>query len=81
MEKCISCKHSTGSHLRGPCVKCVNWSHYEQNCPTHKELQEAAMPMLELLNKYYCPHDRAIICEGLVEIVCGDIVAPLPVRD
>jgi len=51
------------------------------NQPTHDELVAAAMPMLELLNKYYCPHDRAIITEGSVEIVCGDVVAQLPVRD
>lgn len=49
--------------------------------PTHEELVAAATPMLELLNKYYCPHDRAIICEGSVEIVCGDMAAPLPIRD
>lgn len=49
--------------------------------PTHEELVAAAMPMLELLNKYYHPHAYAIINEGNVEIVVGDMAAPLPIRD
>lgn len=47
----------------------------------HEELVKAAMPLLEFLNKYYHPHACAIVTEGRVEVVEGDIGAPLPVRD
>lgn len=47
----------------------------------HDELEQAAMPLLEFLNKYYNPHTYAIVTEGSVEIVVGDMGAPLPVRD
>ena len=46
-----------------------------------KELYEASLPLFEFMNKYYCPMDKAILTEGRVEIVCGDIGVPLPVRD
>lgn len=45
------------------------------------ELKEAALPLLEFLNKYYNPHAYAIVTEGRVEIIKGDIAAPLPIRD
>lgn len=48
---------------------------------THGELKSAAMPMLAFLNKYYHPHAYAVITEGNVEIVIGDMSVPLPVRD
>jgi hypothetical protein len=47
----------------------------------HEELKEAALPMLAFLNKYYHPHAYAIITEGRVEIVVGDLASPLPIRD
>lgn len=53
----------------------------EKNRPTHEELKAAAMPILELLYKYYHPHAYAIINECNVEIVVGDMSAPLPLRD
>ena len=46
-----------------------------------EELYEASLPLLEFMNKYYCPHDYAILTEGRVEIVCGNMGIPLPVRD
>lgn len=46
-----------------------------------KELEEAALPLLEFLNKYYNPHCYAIVTEGRVEIVSGEMSAPLPIRD
>ena len=46
-----------------------------------KELKEASLPLLEFMNKYYCPHDLAILTEGRVEIVCCDMCVPLPIRD
>lgn len=46
-----------------------------------KELIEASLPLLEFMNKYYCPHDSAILTEGRVDIVCGNMYVPLPVRD
>lgn len=46
-----------------------------------EELKEAALPLLEFLNKYYHPHAYAIVTEGRVEIVEGSISAPLPIRD
>jgi len=49
--------------------------------PTYQELTAASMPLLELLNKYYCPHDYVIVTEGRVEVVRGDMAALLPVRD
>lgn len=49
--------------------------------PTHEELAEAAMPLLNLLNKYYDPHCSAIISEGRVEVVTELMGTPLPIRD
>ena len=46
-----------------------------------KELYEASLPILEFMNKYYCPMDKAILTEGRVEIVTGDIGVPLSIRD
>lgn len=50
----------------------------EEKC---EELREAAMPLLAFLNKYYNPHTYAVVAEGRVEIVEGDMFAPLPIRD
>lgn len=47
----------------------------------HDELAKAAVPLLELLNKYYDPHAYAIVTEGRVEVVRGEISALLPIRD
>ena len=47
----------------------------------HDELAKAAMPLLELLNKYYDPHAYAIVTEGRVEVVRGEISALLTIRD
>lgn len=46
-----------------------------------EELYKASLPLLDFMNKYYCPHDKAILTEGLVEIVRGDMGITLPVRD
>lgn len=46
-----------------------------------QELVNAAMPMLDYLNRYYDPHATAIITEGRVTIVRDEIGAPLPIRD
>ena len=46
-----------------------------------QELTEAAMPMLEYLNKHYDPHASAVITEGRVTIVSDEINCPLPARD
>lgn len=45
------------------------------------ELMTAAMPLLEFLNRYYDPHAYAIVTEGRVEVVRGEVSAMLPVRD
>lgn len=47
----------------------------------HNELCKAAEPLLKFLNDHYDPHAYAIVTEGRVEIVRGEISAPLPVRD
>ena len=39
------------------------------------------MPLLEFLNRHYDPHAYAIVTEGRVEIVRGEVSALLPVRD
>lgn len=46
-----------------------------------QEITEAAMPMLEYLNKHYAPHVSAVITEGRVTIIRDEISCPLPVRD
>lgn len=46
-----------------------------------QEITEAAMPMLEYLNKHYDPHASAVITEGRVIIIRDEISCPLPVRD
>lgn len=45
------------------------------------ELVEASKPLLDFLNKRYDPHTYAIVTEGRVEIVRGEVSALLPVRD
>lgn len=52
-----------------------------KNKNKHEELKEAALPMLEFLNKYYHPHAYAIVTEGRVEIVEGAMACPLLIRD
>lgn len=47
----------------------------------HDELRRAATPLLEFLNTHYDPHTYAIVTEGRVEVVRGEISSPLPVRD
>lgn len=49
--------------------------------PTHDELKEAAKPLHEILCKYYHPHATVIVTQANVEIVEGDISAPLPIPD
>lgn len=49
--------------------------------PTSEELTQAAMPLLELLNKYYHPYAYAVVTEGSAQILEGDIGVLLPVRD
>ena len=46
-----------------------------------KELYEASLPLLEFMNKYYCPRDKAILTEGRVEIITGDMGVLLRIRD
>jgi hypothetical protein len=46
-----------------------------------EEFNEACLPVLEFLNKYYDPHSYAVITEGRAEIVRGEIGIPLPIRD
>lgn len=47
----------------------------------HSELQEAAKPLLEILNRDYDPMCTAIVTEGFVRIVRSEIGATLPIRD
>lgn len=47
----------------------------------HEELCEAAGPLLKFLNDHYDPHTYAIVTEGRVEVVRGEISSPLPIRD
>lgn len=53
----------------------------EENRKLCDELTKAAMPLLEFLNRHYDPHAYAIVTEGRVEIVRGEVSALLPVRD
>jgi len=46
-----------------------------------KELEEAAMPLLNYLNKYYNPHCYAVVTEDSVEILSGERCGILPIRD
>ena len=46
-----------------------------------EELREAALPLLEFLNKHYHHNAYAIVSEGSVEVVEGSICASLPIRD
>lgn len=46
-----------------------------------EELRKASLPLLEFLNKYYDPHCSAIVTEGRVEIVSGEMSVGLPIRD
>lgn len=54
---------------------------HEEYKKKSKEFNEACLPVLEFLNKYYDPHSYAVITEGRAEIVRGDMGTPLPIRD
>jgi hypothetical protein len=53
----------------------------KNNHPTHDELIAAAMPLLKLLNDHFDPMCYALVTEGQVQILRGEIGAPLPIRD
>lgn len=55
--------------------------HTEVKEESSQELKDAAIPMLEYLNKHFDPHATAIIKEGRVTIVRDEISVPLPIRD
>jgi hypothetical protein len=44
------------------------------------ELRAAAMPLLEFLNRYYCPHAYAVVAWDSVTVVEGNMGVPLPVK-
>lgn len=46
-----------------------------------REIREAAAPLVEYMNQNYCPHDMAIVRQGGVEIVSGQMTIPFPVKD
>lgn len=45
------------------------------------ELEEAAKPLIEFLNKYYDPMTTAIVSEGRIDILRKEMGVPLEVRD
>jgi len=49
--------------------------------PTFEELKEAAIPLHELLCKYYHPHATIILTQASIEIVESDISMPIPIPD
>jgi hypothetical protein len=51
------------------------------NKPTFEELQIAAKPLVDILYKYYDPHTIIMVEQGCVEILCGDMIVPIKVRD
>lgn len=53
----------------------------EKNRPTHEELKQAAQPLLDLLYQYYHPHAVITVTQSHVEVLEGDMCAPLPLRD
>lgn len=55
--------------------------HTEVKEESSQELMDAAIPMLEYLNKHFDPHATAIIKEGRVTIVRDEVSVPLPIRD
>ncbi|MDF2563729.1 MAG: hypothetical protein K0Q53_124 [Massilibacillus sp.] len=56
----------------------VNTEEYKQKA---EELQKASLPLLGFLNKYYHPHAYAIVTEGRVEIISGEMSTGLQVCD
>jgi hypothetical protein len=51
------------------------------NKPSFEELQQAAQPLVDILYKYYDPHSIIIIEQDCIKILCGDIIAPIELRD
>ena len=49
--------------------------------PTHEDLIKAAEPLHAILCEYYQPHAMVIVQQNSVEIVIGEMGAPLPVPD
>lgn len=68
--------HRAENELEPGTVKAV-----EENRQLHDELVATATPLLEFLNLHYDPYTYAIVTEGRVEIVRGEVSALLPVRD
>lgn len=46
-----------------------------------RELREASAPLVEYMNNNYCSHDMVIVQQGRVEVVCGQMTIPFPVRN
>ena len=65
----------------GICAVQITGKSSEEMQKDFQEITEAAMPMLEYLNKHYDPHASAVITEGRVTIVRDEISCPLPVSD
>ena len=53
----------------------------DEKTSRREELEKAALPLLEFLNKYYNPYAYAVVTEGKVEIVESNMACRLPVRD
>ena len=49
--------------------------------PKFIELEKAAQPLIDFLNKYYNPMATAIVTEGRIDILVNDMGMPLEVRD
>lgn len=44
--------------------------------PDYEELRAAALPMIEYIKKYGCPHTTAIITDNSVKLVSDEIGIP-----
>jgi hypothetical protein len=45
------------------------------------ELEEATMPLIDFLYKYYHPHATIMITQTSIEVVEGDMAFPIDPRD
>lgn len=61
--------------------KCKDIPNTKPHKPSFEELKEAAQPLVDILYEYYDPHTAILVEMDHVEILCGDMVVPIEVRD
>lgn len=70
-----------GNNIRGIAIRIKKEPDAEASSKKFEELEAAAEPVIEFLNKYFDPHTAVIITEGKATVVRDEMSIPFPVRD